>query len=148
MRMKPLHRSLAAAVLLATVLGFPGAANATSPDPAFMLDLGGRRFDPLVDAHAATSTRNSAAGLRLVQFSGAIRPEWLEGLAREGVTPLQYIHPYSYVVWADAASLARTAQLSGVRWQGDFLPDYKLAPQARSLDSARRPAMILLSRHA
>lgn len=148
MRMKPLHHSLAAAALLAIVLSYSGAANATAPDPAFMLDLGGRKFDPLVDAQAATSTRHSGAGLRLVQFSGAIRPEWLEGLAREGVTPLQYIHPYSYVVWADAASLARTAQLAGVRWQGDFLPDYKLAPQARGFDAARRPAMVLLSRHA
>lgn len=148
MRMKALYRYLAAAALLAAVLNVRASANATPPDPSFMLDLGGRQFDPLVDPQAAASTRHSGAGLRLVQFSGALRPEWLEGLAREGAIPLQYIHPYSYVVWADTASLARTAQLAGVRWQGDFLPEYKLAPRARHLDAARRPALILLSRHA
>lgn len=141
--------ALLAAALLATALGLSGAADATpSPDPAFMLDLGGRRFDPLVDTHAGTASRDAGAGLRLVQFDGPIRPEWLEGISRAGATPLQYIHPYSYVVWADAATLARTEQLAGVRWQGEFLPEYKLAPQARNLDAARRPALVMLSRHA
>jgi serine protease AprX len=148
MRMKPLQRCVAAAALLAAVLGVGASANTMPPDERFMLDLGGRRFDPLVDPHAATGTRDSGAGLRLVQFSGPLRPEWLEGLTREGAIPLQYIHPYSYVVWADTTSLARTAQLAGVRWQGDFLADYKLAPQARHLDATRRPALVLLSRHA
>jgi serine protease AprX len=148
MRMKPLHRYVAAAALLAGVLDVHASVSAMPPDPMFMLDLGGRRFDPRVDPQAAIATRHAGAGLRLVQFNGPLRPEWLEGLAREGATPLQYIHPYSYVVWADTASLARTAQLDGVRWQGDFLPEYKLAPQARSLDATRRPALILLSRHA
>jgi hypothetical protein len=37
--------------------------------------------------------------LRLIQFEGPIRPEWLDSLAGQGIQPLQYIHPYSYVVW-------------------------------------------------
>ncbi len=144
--MKNRRRFLPAAALLAA-LNLSAAAHAVPPDPAFVLDLGGRRFDPLADPPAA-GTRQAGPDLRLVQFDGPIRPEWLEGLVHEGATPLQYIHPYSYVVWADAASLARTAPLAGVRWQGDFLPEYKLAPQARGLDAARRPALLLLSRHA
>ena len=117
-------RFLPAAALLAATLSLSATAHAAQPDPAFTLDLGGRTFDPLIDARASTQSRNTDAGLRLVQFDGPTRPEWLEGLMRQGATPLQYIHPYSYVVWADAGAMSRTAQLAGVRWQGDFLPEY------------------------
>ena len=141
-------RFLPAAALLAATLSLSATAHAAQPDPAFTLDLGGRTFDPLIDARASTQSRNTDAGLRLVQFDGPTRPEWLEGLTRQGATPLQYIHPYSYVVWADAGAMSRTAQLAGVRWQGDFLPEYKLAPESLHLDAARRPTTLLLSRHA
>lgn len=103
---------------------------------AFELDLGGHRFDPLRDgAPVATLNRGwqpqPGADWRLVQFTGPLRQNWLDTLAVAGIEPVQYIHPYTYVVWADAAALNRGASLPGVRWLGEFLPDYRHAPVFR-----------------
>ncbi|MDC8015544.1 S8 family serine peptidase [Tahibacter soli] len=94
---------------------------------AFSLDLGGRVFDPLTDATARASVYGKDRALRMVQFDGPIRAEWLAALAADGAAPVQYIAPFTYVVWADAASLQRAQRTSAVRWTGDFLPEYKTA---------------------
>ena len=67
----------------------------------------------------------------IVQFRGPIKPEWLTGLRRAGIEPVQYIHPFSYVVWADERSLAAGRSQSPVRWAGDFVPAMRArAPNA------------------
>ena len=38
-----------------------------------------------------------------------------------GLTPVQYIHPYTYITWADAQSREYAKSLPHVRWTGDFL---------------------------
>ena len=148
--------------LPALLAGLVAIAGLSSPLPAhanvdaaptslaasgFELDLGGRLFDPL---HAApTSMHGTSAGpdLRLVQFEGPIQPHWLSALAADGIQVLQYLHPYSYVVWADAASFARAQGAPGLRWRGDYLPEYRLAANARGLDAERRQTMAMFSRH-
>ncbi|MFB9066712.1 S8 family serine peptidase [Pseudofulvimonas gallinarii] len=105
-------------------------------DDAFELALGGVRFDPLRDGAPPPGIRRSWSpqpgdDWRLVQFTGPLRSAWLKGLAEAGMEPVQYIHPYTYVVWADAESSRRAAQLEGVRWVGEFLPDYRYAPPFR-----------------
>ncbi len=149
----PLAAALAVAAGLAATGVYPKPAQAAAPsavpDPSFELELGGMRFDPLVafpgSAHRATT---EGPDLRLVQFSGPIRPEWLSRLADDGVRVMQYIHPYSYVVWADPASLGRSAARPEVRWSGDFIPEFRLTPEHRGLDRSVRPTMALVSRHA
>ncbi|UXI69850.1 S8 family serine peptidase [Tahibacter amnicola] len=93
----------------------------------FSLDLGGRLFDPLTDSQANTRSYEKGKALRLVQFTGPTRQEWLQSLAAQGLTPVQYIAPFSYVVWADDGALAEARRNSAVRWAGDFLPNYKTA---------------------
>src|SRR5690606_35221072 len=123
----PLAAALAVAAGLASTGQYPKPAQAAAPsavpDPPFQLVPGRIRFDPLVafpgSAHRATT---EGPDLRLVQFSGPIRPEWLSRLADDGVRVMQYIHPYSYVVWADPASLGRSAARPEARWSGDFMP--------------------------
>ncbi|HVJ61296.1 MAG TPA: S8 family serine peptidase, partial [Tahibacter sp.] len=94
---------------------------------AFSLDLGGRIFDPLTDGAARTSAYGKGPALRMVQFDGPIKREWLAALAADGVAPVQYVAPFAYVVWSDEASLQRAQRGSAVRWSGDFLPEYKTA---------------------
>lgn len=101
----------------------------------YSLDLGGRVFDPTVDAAARATAYGKGKALRLVQFDGPTKQEWLNSLQANGVTPVQYIAPFAYVVWADDAALLRSRGNSEVRWSGDFLPQYKTA---NVLDGERR----------
>ncbi len=105
-------------------------------DRGFELALGGARFDPVRDGTPPPRISRSwappsGADWRLVQFTGPLRKAWLEQLAGAGMEPVQYIHPYTYVVWADGAAVNRAADLDGVRWIGEFLPDYRYAPPFR-----------------
>ncbi|WP_123520715.1 S8 family serine peptidase [Pseudofulvimonas gallinarii] len=138
---------LAAGVLPAV----PVLATETGVEPAsaFELDLGGYRFDPLQSVPASTRAALAATpDLRIVQFIGPTRPEWLSALEHEGVRVLQYIHPYTYVVWAGREALGRAAQRPEIRWSGDFVAEFRVGPADRSLDATPRPTMALLSRHA
>jgi subtilisin family serine protease len=92
----------------------------------FALELGNRRFDPVADADANQRVYGGGPALRLLQFNAPPRQQWLDALQQAGVTPIQYIAPYSYVVWADAASMESAARAApALRWTGDFLPRYK-----------------------
>jgi subtilisin family serine protease len=150
-------------VLTAAALAFAAGASAqsTAPGPAaassaaaaaaadFRLDLGGTRFDPLTATPVAGDDwlrgTGTGPGWRLVQFHGPIRRDALAQLRDAGLEPVQYIHPYSYVVWADAAGADRAAGLDAVRWTGEFLPAYKVQPRQRRFDPALRPTMVVAS---
>ena len=107
------------------------------PKP-FGMVIGASVRDPLSDPPDIGAWYQSAGlsgpDFRLVQFRGPIKPEWLTGLCRAGIEPVQYIHPFSYVVWADEDSLAAGRSQSPVRWTGDFVP----AMRARAPDVTAR----------
>ncbi|MEM6454398.1 MAG: S8 family serine peptidase [Acidobacteriota bacterium] len=137
-RLHPWRRHLCLLSFLALLLPSVVAA---APDD-FVFDLGGERFDPLVtdpatrfDAGWQTRSAGPAsADLRLIQFDGPVRQAWLDDLADRGVEPLQYVHPYGYIVWGTGAALE--SPTAGMRWQGDFLPGYRLLPRWRALSAA------------
>lgn len=106
----------------------------------FELDLGGLRFDPLTNPArlpsgwgGAGNARSDDLDLRLVQFAGPLRQSSLDALKQTGVEPLQYIHPFTYVVWSRRSALATAAQRSDVRWTADFAPAYRVLPQWRAM---------------
>lgn len=108
-------------------------------DAPFVLELGGARFDPLLQSpsvpewNAAKVAATDGKDLRLVQFGAPVREVDLDALRATGVEPLQYIHPFTYVVWSDRARLQQASARSAVRWSGDFLPAYRVLPQWRGL---------------
>jgi serine protease AprX len=112
-----------------------GSGRGADAQATYALDLGGRSFDPAVDTAARAAVYGNGPALRLVQFDGPLRQEWLGALRGAGVQPLQYIAPFAYVVWADEAALSRARGISALRWSGDFLPEYK---QANVPDGLRR----------
>lgn len=87
-------------------------------------------FDPLADAVPAAGSAWSVDakqyGLRIVQFHGPTKAEWLADLERRGLKPLQYYPHNAVLVWgaADAAGSAEAG--NHVRWQGAFLDDWKM----------------------
>lgn len=119
----------------------------TVMDHAFDLDLGGERFDPL-SRSPSKATTSTEADWQLVQFRGPIRPAWLDGLRGAGLIPVQYIHPYTWLVWSTPAARDRAATLDGVRWSGAFETTFRIRPEQRQGDAGLRAATALISRHA
>ncbi len=75
----------------------------------------------------------SGAQFWIVQFVGPVKPEWLDGLKRDGLEVVQYLPNNSYVVWGDGTAvdgLTRSVQTDPVRqWAGEYHPAYRLAPE-------------------
>ena len=114
-------------VILAAGLAAPPVAGSS-----FELDLGGRRFDPLVDPEPGGGPWDAdpvGPDLQLVQFFGPTAQGWLDGLAAAGVEVVQYVHPYAYVVWADLERLdGLRASHPEIRWAGHFQPAFRVLP--------------------
>lgn len=100
----------------------------------YTLTLGDQSFDPLLSApisaeSAKEKITTSVEGLHLIQFYGPTKSEWLETLEGQGISVLQYIHPFTYVVWGDLSTLNNEKIREVVRWTGAYLPDYVVQPQ-------------------
>ncbi|MBN1658158.1 MAG: S8 family serine peptidase [Anaerolineae bacterium] len=125
----------------------------------FVLTLGEERFDPVRDRLRLSAgwevPPGQGAGLYLVQFAGPIRDEWLARV-RSGepeypsgeLEIVQYIHPFTYVVWGDPVALAACTQAQEVRWVGTFAPAFKVLPQWRDLPDQAVAVDVLLYRGA
>ena len=112
--------------------------NFHSFDDPYVLTLGGQSFDPLTstpifDIGGEGYVSVSEPGLHLVQFQGPTKGEWLRALEADGLDIIQYIHPFTYVVWGDTAGLDRSEQNRFVRWTGQYLPVYAVQPGNRLL---------------
>lgn len=137
----------ALALCLAGLAACPAAFAASPlPDSAYLLDLGGTRFDLRQRSPRYARGSDSGPNLRLLQFQGPIRAEWLTALRAAGVEPLQYIHPYSYVVWADAERLRQVTRREEVRASGDFLPEFRISQDSRGLNDAPQALKLVVSR--
>lgn len=109
----------------------------------FDLVLGDVRFDPLDQDRAqiddpawfVNEADAPANDLQLIQLVGKTQASDIAMLRAAGLEPLQYIHPYSYVVWPTQAARTQTQRLDQlrVRWQGFFQPAYRVLPQYRGL---------------
>ncbi|HRQ63858.1 MAG TPA: S8 family serine peptidase [Xanthomonadaceae bacterium] len=123
----------------------------TRVEQAFHMTLGGRRFDPASGFPASADgwfapAATDHADFRLVQFHGPIKPEWIAALRGSGVQPVQYVHPFAYIVWAEPAQLQATRALPEVRFGGEFLPAFRVPEASRDSDSRHGQAMALVYR--
>ena len=123
-----------------------------TPNP-YTLTLGGETFDPLLSPpnfppNNMTGRDPGRPGLHLVQFQGPTKTAWLDALQAGGLEIVQYIHPFTYVVWGDGAAIASQVRQDFVRWGGDYLPAYAVQPQHRSLAIEPIHVRILVYRRA
>ncbi|MCH2149249.1 MAG: S8 family serine peptidase, partial [Phycisphaerales bacterium] len=123
-----------AAMMSLAIVGLAVAAT-PQPDPRYMLDLGGERFDPLVQVpefpEALARVADDEPDLHLIQFVDPIRDEHRIALRDEGVSIVQYLHPNTYVVWGEQHMLDRFQERAAVRWAGPFAPACRLLPRHR-----------------
>ena len=107
----------------------------------YALTLGGQTFDPLEGVPAFGLGMEQKArgagepGLHLVQFHGPVKDAWLDDLEKAGLDLIQYIYPFTYIVWGDLDALSQARGQSAVRWAGDYLPAFALASKNRGLNS-------------
>jgi subtilisin family serine protease len=111
-------------------LGRAGVTYQSVKNP-YILTLGGSSFDPLIAfpepaINFERSTSDLDTGLFLVQFYGPIKSEWLDALEKAGLKVLQYIHPFTYVVWGKASSIDGQTRQELVRWVGAYQPEFAL----------------------
>jgi serine protease AprX len=143
--------ALSLAVVLASAGWAVGAPQ--KADPRFTLDLGGARFDPLVETPAFPSDlahlpRGPVHDLHLVQFEGPIKGGQLEAIQRHGLEVVQYIHPWTYVVWSHTDALTPVRDEAGVRCTIPFAPACRLLPIHRSRNEAMLDVRMLVVRAA
>ncbi len=81
--------------------------------------------------------------MHLVQFAGPTLPAWFEELRKTGVKVVDYIPNNSYLVYGDAASLARlqtwATSSASVQWEAPYQPAHRIHPNARKTDAKGRP---------
>jgi serine protease AprX len=86
--------------------------------------------------------------LYLVQFSGPTKSSWLTLLKYSGLEIVQYIHPFTYVVWGDLKDIDRLVSMDFVRWTGWFEPVYRVQSRWWNLPENRIEMDVLLYRGA
>jgi hypothetical protein len=108
--------------------------------------LPGRNFDPLQDPPAGTVSADgrgvnfSGKDYYVVQFGGPTQDEWLDSLRAIGIEVLQYVAHQSFLVYGDAAAIAKAAGHSRVRWVGRYLPEDRIDPVLRQQLAATKGA--------
>lgn len=123
----------------------------------FKLSLSNHSFDPLVQPMSATvAAAAQTADYHLVQFVGPTKQAWLKQLQTAGLEPVQYIHPFTYVVWGTEQALnqtqSRSAEWPFIRWRGAFAPQFRLQTisptELLTTDEKPQPFKLLIYRQA
>ncbi|MFN2305275.1 MAG: S8 family serine peptidase, partial [Anaerolineales bacterium] len=130
-----------------------GGIKYQSTSNPFTLTLGGSSFDPLIAypegaRNSKQTTSDLDIGLHLVQFYGPIKAEWLDALEKAGVTILQYIHPFTYVIWGNTNSLDAPFQQEQIRWAGAYRPEFALNSQNLSRNSDEIDVRVMIASQA
>ncbi len=131
MRERTLNGYISHARWAAVLLALTG--NAVAGD-RLALRFGQVDLDPLRHSMAGLTpapTTAAGKGLRMVQFDRALVQNDLDRLSSLGLQPLQYYPDGAYLVWGDGLALERAQAITGLRWVGDFAPEWK---RAASLD--------------
>ncbi|TFG38137.1 MAG: hypothetical protein E4H44_04315, partial [Candidatus Aminicenantes bacterium] len=114
----------------------------------YILTLGEERFDLLsgepVQPPGWNSPGRQGPDLHLIQGVAPIRSSWLGDLRARGLDPVQYIHPFTYVLWGSRHEIEAAAALPWVRSHADFAPGFRVLPRWRQPDQPLVDVEILI----
>jgi subtilisin family serine protease len=121
------------------------------PD-AYRITLGEQTFDPLIEVPDLPpgwgARAHTGSDLHLIQAHGPLREAWPAELRNSGLEPVQYIHPFTYVVWGTSSQVALVSARSWIRWSGPFAPGYRVLPRWRHHDTPTIAVNLLVVSHA
>ncbi|MFN0112129.1 MAG: S8 family serine peptidase, partial [Blastocatellia bacterium] len=89
-----------------------------------------------VSRQAARLALGSERRLRLIQFTGAIKPEWHKALLASGAEVVNYIPNNAYLIYADAEAVTSLQSNTAIRWLSDYLPEMKVSPSAARVSAS------------
>jgi len=91
--------------------------------------VGKYRFDPLRNLPPTTpSAEDAGAGLKLLQFQGPLKNQWVETLKSSGLKVLQYYPNNAVLAWGGGEQLARASVAPEVRFSASFQNEFKYSP--------------------
>ena len=141
--------SLFATLALGGILLGDGIAK---PQRDYTLVFGEFAFDPLRSMPEIKSgwDRSKSAGkdLHLVQLHGPTKNRTMTDLKAAGLEVVQYVHPYTYIVWGSPSQRNDIEKAADVRWTGDFAPAFRVQPKWRNLKSDVENTRVLIYRGA
>ncbi len=103
------------------------------PDP-FALQLGERPVDiqaPLSLPPDWPIQPQAKVDYSLVQLIGPPQADWLAQLEAAGLQIVQYLHPFTYVVWGELSQVAKLETAGFIYGTSWFSPEYRLLPRYR-----------------
>lgn len=121
-----------------------------APPGGYTLRLAEFAFDPrdgLPELPAGWSRLASdEPDLHLVQLDGPTRATSLESIKGRGLAIVQYVYPYTYIVWGSASQVRDLSSMPSLRATAEFAPAFKVQPQWRTLDGDRQDLRVLMYR--
>ncbi|WNG38694.1 S8 family serine peptidase [Archangium violaceum] len=93
-------------------------------------------------AKSLRGMKKMAAGksFHIVHFDGPVRPEWYKALEATGVQVVSYIPNNAYLVYGDVGAMTSLQKhitaAPTIRWDGEYLDDYKLHPTVNTVTTA------------
>lgn len=124
-----------------------GAIDTTDESaPGRFVGFGGASSMTAQSASSRPPSTTISSPLRLIQFIGPVKSEWLKALRASGLEPIAYVPNNAYLVRGTAAatsSLMRmAARESFVQWEGAFADDYKIHPRLKEMIHDQGDALI------
>jgi Subtilase family len=114
--------------------------------PGQLIGLGGATRMIPQSASPHTPPVSSGALLRLIQFVGPVKSDWLNALRASGLEPIAYMPNNAYLVRGTAAATASLMRLASreqfVQWEGPFVDEYKIHPQLKEMISNQPDAPV------
>lgn len=115
-----------------------------------ILILGEQAIDTRLDAPLLPDDWDAVesldADLHLVKFPGPTRDEWLQGLQSADLEIVQYIHPFTYVVWGKPEQVMQAVASNAIVWSAPFAPAYRVLPKWRNLSETPVDMDVLIVR--
>lgn len=131
--------------LFVCLITFLLAAATASPDDGLILLNTGpvNTSNPPTQSARLSAQDFSGKRLHLIQLDGPVQPEWHSNILSTGVEIVTYIPNNAYLVYGSASSLSNLQSLSAtahyLKWDGNYLDDYKIQPAARTTDAKGAP---------
>lgn len=96
---------------------------------------------PQTQARARALAATTGKQLRLIQFAGPIRPEWVADLEKSGLRIVDYVPENTYLVYGDTPAVqsmqTKAAGQSHIRWEGAYRGVDKVHPVAAQSATAK-----------
>jgi len=133
--------------ILETAGAMETSGRAEKLEPAQLIHLHAGVIDtskPETQARRLAVDSFTGKRLHLVQWSGPVKPEWVNDLVKSRVQIIDYIPENAYLIYGDAAAIRSVQQaLAGksyVRWEGSFRSVDKIHPSVKPGIPGKRSA--------